>query len=192
MLLNTYKYHYTETNFIFTLFVPMSQPRSIYVVSMWYFFHFHFTFIFNFPFFCSFAYFSEYGLYYFWIKTWMKNVNNFQITKVQMCCLAFAWFFANFSLALLIKVLLIKKACSYDTVPRAIWPMFADLFHEHLGEWNNNKMLLIEINIDHIKRDKHAITSLSLTYETSSVLIHHLKAHRHISKKWCFEKYFMW
>ena len=28
------------------------------------------------------------------------------------CCLAFAWFFANFSLTLLIKVLLIKKACT--------------------------------------------------------------------------------
>ena len=27
------------------------------------------------------------------------------------CCLTFAWFFANFSLVLLIKVLLIKKAC---------------------------------------------------------------------------------
>ena len=30
------------------------------------------------------------------------------------CCLAFAWFFGNFRLALLIKVLLIKKACIYS------------------------------------------------------------------------------
>ena len=30
------------------------------------------------------------------------------------CCLAFAWIFANFSLALLIKVLLIKKVCIYS------------------------------------------------------------------------------
>ena len=38
----------------------------------------------------------------------MKNVKNFQRAKV--CCLAFAWgFFADFSLALLLKVLLIKK-----------------------------------------------------------------------------------
>ena len=42
----------------------------------------------------------------------MKNVNNFQIAKVRAsgCFLAFAWFFANFSLTLLIKVLLIKKS----------------------------------------------------------------------------------
>ena len=42
----------------------------------------------------------------------MKNVNNFQIAKVRAsgCFLAFAWFFASFSLTLLIKVLLIKKS----------------------------------------------------------------------------------
>ena len=43
---------------------------------------------------------------------WMKNVNNFQMAKIQsqgVCCLALAWFFANFSLMLLIIVLLIKK-----------------------------------------------------------------------------------
>ena len=42
----------------------------------------------------------------------MKKANNFQIAKVLpqgVCCLAFAYFFANFSFALL--VLLIKKAC---------------------------------------------------------------------------------
>ena len=36
----------------------------------------------------------------------MKNVNNFQIAKVQPasgCCLAFAWSFANSILTLLIK-----------------------------------------------------------------------------------------
>ena len=31
--------------------------------------------------------------------------------SASACCLAFAWFFAKFSLALLIKVSLIKKAC---------------------------------------------------------------------------------
>ena len=30
---------------------------------------------------------------------------------VSGCCLGFTWFFANFSLALIVKVLLIKKAC---------------------------------------------------------------------------------
>ena len=44
----------------------------------------------------------------------MKKVNNSQTTKVQSwCCLAFAWFFANFSQASLIKMLLIKKRLFY-------------------------------------------------------------------------------
>ena len=30
------------------------------------------------------------------------------------CCLAFAWFFPNFSVTLLIKMLFIKKACSFS------------------------------------------------------------------------------
>ena len=47
--------------------------------------------------------------YYFWMITWMKNVNNLQIAKVQSY-LAFAWFFANLSLAAF-KVLLIQKTC---------------------------------------------------------------------------------
>ena len=41
----------------------------------------------------------------------MKKANNFEEGKFSLA-LAFAWFFANLSLALLIKVLLIKKACS--------------------------------------------------------------------------------
>ena len=47
--------------------------------------------------------------YYFWIRTWMKKADNFQIAKVQPRCLAFVWIFANFSLVFLIKLLLIKK-----------------------------------------------------------------------------------
>ena len=52
----------------------------------------------------------------------MKNVNNFQIAQSldSGWCLAFAWFFANFIQALLIKMLLIKKASSdnhYTTAP---------------------------------------------------------------------------
>ena len=42
----------------------------------------------------------------------MKKVNNFQMAKSQLtpeCCIAFSSLFANFSLMLLIKVLLIKK-----------------------------------------------------------------------------------
>ena len=42
---------------------------------------------------------------------WMISVDNFQIAKAHpqcVCCLAFAFFFSNFSLALLIK-----KACNH-------------------------------------------------------------------------------
>ena len=53
MLLNTFKQHHTDTPFVFTLFVSMSRLRSIYVVSM------------------------------LLTLTWMKNVNNFYIVKVQ-------------------------------------------------------------------------------------------------------------
>ena len=45
----------------------------------------------------------------------MKKANNFQIAKVQPQG-AFAWFFANLSIVLLIKKLLIKKACTGVTL----------------------------------------------------------------------------
>ena len=41
---------------------------------------------------------------------WMEKANNFSKTSASGCCLAFAWFWANFNLVLLIKVLLIKKS----------------------------------------------------------------------------------
>ena len=40
VLLNTYNHHYVETLCIFNIFVSISRPRSIYVVSMWSIFHF--------------------------------------------------------------------------------------------------------------------------------------------------------
>ena len=62
---------------------------------------------------CSFAYFLEYA-HYVWMITWMKNVKFWNNkSSATGCCLAFAWFLANFSLALLIKVLLIKKKSVY-------------------------------------------------------------------------------
>ena len=54
--------------------------------------------------------------YYPWLITWMKNANNIQISKVQSHCLGFAWIFANFKLALLIKVLLLIKRSVYLNV----------------------------------------------------------------------------
>ena len=47
--------------------------------------------------------------YDFWMIAWMNKVSNFQIhskSSASGCCLVFGSFFANFSLALLIKVLL--------------------------------------------------------------------------------------
>ena len=43
----TYKHHHIQKHLIFTifLFVSMSKPKSIYVVSMWSFFHFHINII---------------------------------------------------------------------------------------------------------------------------------------------------
>ena len=35
-----HNHHYTETHFIFSMFVSMSRPRCIYVVSFWSTFHF--------------------------------------------------------------------------------------------------------------------------------------------------------
>ena len=64
--------------------------------------------------------------YYFWMITFIKNVSNFQLAKVQPE--GVVWLFANFSLALLIKVLLIKKACSS-----------AEEFYESLVSRNPNE-----------------------------------------------------
>ena len=60
-----------------TIFVSMSRFMSIYVVSIWSIFHFFITRTSHeYRHTCSFA-------YYFLMITWMKNVNNFQIAKVQ-------------------------------------------------------------------------------------------------------------
>ena len=54
--------------------------------------------------------------------TWMKNVNNFQIVKVKLQGVAYHLldFFANFSLGLLTKVLLIKKMCTKNYFMRNV------------------------------------------------------------------------
>ena len=45
VLLNTYNHNYAETHFIFSIFVSMPTPRSIYVISMWSIFIFSLIFI---------------------------------------------------------------------------------------------------------------------------------------------------
>ena len=66
---------------------------------------------------CPFAYFLEYILLFCEQKIILtvKECEQSSDSKSSAsgCCLAFAWFFVNFSLALLIKVLLIKKACTW-------------------------------------------------------------------------------
>ena len=101
----------------------MSRCRHIYILFMWSIFHLHLHFYRHTS---SFAYFLEYALLF--LDGNVNNVNNFQITKVQPQGAAskFAWFFANFSLALL-KVLLLKKACRKFLVAAeedAIFPRF--------------------------------------------------------------------
>ena len=92
--------------------------RSIYIVSTWYNFylrlHFHYE--------NEDAVFIIYYIktktdtlafldifkticHYFWMITWIKNLNNFQ-TANSWCCSAFAWFFANFSQVFLLRILL--------------------------------------------------------------------------------------
>ena len=122
--------HYAEILFILHFF-SMSRPRTMYIVSVWSIFHFHLHFhyyqsciiswIQTYLFFCLYFRIS----YHFWIITWVKNANNLQITKASGCCLAFAWFFANFSLAWLTKVLLIKKACICSNK----FPMCINILH---------------------------------------------------------------
>ena len=125
MLLSTYKYH-TEILFIFTIFVPKSRRRSIYV----YICDILFTLIFIFNMINRIIswiqthllfYFLEYVLLFF-DNNVDKECEYFSNSESSAPgrCLAFAWFFANSSLALLIKVLLVKvllinKTCNRMT-----------------------------------------------------------------------------
>ena len=117
VMLDTYKHHHTESHFIFTIFVSMSRHRSIYVVSMWSFFSF-FIFIFiminriipqiqTHLFVC---FFLEYTLLFLDdnVDEECELISNSKSSASEYC-LGFAWFFANFSLVLLIKMFLIKK-----------------------------------------------------------------------------------
>ena len=109
-------------------------------------FHLHFNLMKTHLFFCLF--FSTMS-YYFWMITWKKNMNTFKQQKFSLrVLLRFAWFFANFNLALLIKVRLYKKACILkNTVPKPIkelmkWSFssraeFARLFSEWVSIFKN-------------------------------------------------------
>ena len=88
MLLNTYKHHHAEKLFMFTIFVPMSRPRSIIFMS--YLRNLILIFIFIFIVIdrintdtIVLLLISQNISYYCWMITRIKNVNNFQIAKVQ-------------------------------------------------------------------------------------------------------------
>ena len=81
--------HHTETLFMFTIFVSMFRSMSISVVFMQCVFHFrlqlHYDQLYNLmntDTLVLLLIFSNLS-YWFWIITLMKNVNNFQIAKVQ-------------------------------------------------------------------------------------------------------------
>ena len=98
LLFNTFKkHHHTETLFIFTVFVPTSRLKSIYVYLWNLFFIFIFIFIMinrmNTDIFVLLLIFQNMS-YYFWMITQIKGVNNFQIAKVQPQ--GVAWDLLNF------------------------------------------------------------------------------------------------
>ena len=105
--LNTYKHHHPKTFLIFTLFVSMSRRRPVYILSVWSIFNLYLYFYRHTS---SFIYFLEYVLLFFDdnVDEECKQFSNSRSLAIG-CCLTFAWFFGNFRLALLIKVLPIKK-----------------------------------------------------------------------------------
>ena len=120
MLLNICNNHYTEAHFIFSIFVSMSRSRSIYAV---YIYDLFFIFSLIFIVINHITSFKQTHLFFVHFLECLlllldDNVDEenklFSNSKSSAsgCCLAFASFFANFSLVLLIKVLLLKKACS--------------------------------------------------------------------------------
>ena len=63
VFLNTYKHYYIETYFIFSIFLAISRPMSIYAISIWSIVHFH----------LHFHYDWSYNLKMKW-NEWMKNI----------------------------------------------------------------------------------------------------------------------
>ena len=126
MLLNKCNHLYFEIHFIFITFISMSRSKSIYVVSMWSIFISRLFFItinhitsFK-QRYLFFVYFLEYLQPFLHDNVFASNIKS----SVSGCWLAFAWFFASSSLALVIKVLPTKKVlkvieniCSPESKP---------------------------------------------------------------------------
>ena len=80
MLLRCYLIHLTVIIFVFTLFVYISRPRSIYAESMWFFISISILIMISFI--ISWKHTIFFFCLVFWMISWMKNVNNFQMAKI--------------------------------------------------------------------------------------------------------------
>ena len=88
-----------------------------------------------------------------WQHVW--RMNSFQIAKVQPqgCCWAFAWFFVDFSLVLLIKVLLIRQKLLLESAIFKVFGsstryLFIGLFVHFVSVF---VLLILSSNDNHIK-----------------------------------------
>ena len=120
VLLKTCKHHRTETLFLFTIFLSMSRPNLFmsYLCDLFVIFIFIFFMINRliprvqpqllFWLFFGICPIIRYSSTTLWVVEECQKYSNSK-NSASGCYLAFVWFFINFSLALLIKVLLIKK-----------------------------------------------------------------------------------
>ena len=108
--------------------LSMPRSRSIFVVSMWSIFHFIFIFI---RIKRTISWIPTYLFFFFFFLEYVpiflddkldeeRKTLSSSKNPASKACLAFASFFANFSLDLLIKVLLIKKKY-YEYIPISIY-----------------------------------------------------------------------
>ena len=97
--------------------------------------------------FLCFLYIFQNISYYFWMITWMKKGNSFQMAEVQPQGVTqfLLDFFVNFSLVLLIKMLLIKKrvmkpqrkvkidvSCYFHSFPRGLFRTLSSIYDGNL------------------------------------------------------------
>ena len=111
-MLNTFNHHYTETHFIFSMFVPISLGLGLFMSFLCDLF-FNLTFIFIFI--NLIAKFKQRHLFFVHSLEYLQlflgdnlhdvhgKCHSNSKSSASGCCLNFAWFFANFSLALLLK-----------------------------------------------------------------------------------------
>ena len=142
MLFNIYRQHLTVTLLGFSVFVSRSTSGSIYILSLWTIIHYHFRFHYN-----QSDNLIETGTIIF-LHIYFLPVQS----SASGCCVTFAWFSGNFSLVLLIKMLLIKKACIPRCTLRPWLSLIQALCHKinlttYAGIFNSFMVLRIFITI---------------------------------------------